>query len=191
MATGNSYIRYLNLNRIEAQEKSAKKFMIFGCILAVFFGFAIFACFFRLGSEEPIPMSYLPGYVLFFFISGIPIFISIKKSNQIKAARRYETIFGSDTDGIITGDELSRQLQKPSFKIFEELDKLFKKGFFQNCNLQLGGNPCVKIDNSISQDIKGTGFVEVKCPSCGGTSRIRADSHTKCTYCGSPLYGKV
>ena len=191
MATGNSSIRYLNLDRIAAQEKSAKRLMIFGCILATFFGFAIFACFFKLGSEEPIPKSYLPGYVLFFFISLIPILISRKKSNQIKAASRYETIFGSDTDGIITADELSTLLQKPSFKIFEELEVLFKKGFFQNCNLQQGGNPCVKIDNALVNDTAGTGFVEVKCKNCGGTNRIRADSSSVCSYCGGPLLGKI
>ena len=188
MATGDDYIRYLNLDRIEKETNTARKLMKFGYILVGLFFIGILGCMFKLAD---VPKQNLPVYCILIVPSVIPILIAKAKEKDIKAARRYETIFGSDTDGIITGDELSSQLQKPAFKIFEELDKLFKKGFFQNCNLQLGGNPCVKIDNSIGQDVDGTGFVEVRCQNCGGTSRIRADSHTKCTYCGSPLYGKV
>lgn len=88
-------------------------------------------------------------------------------------------------------EELSNQLQKPSFKIFEELELLFRKGFFQNCSLQQGGSPCVKIDNAIIDDKAGKGFVEVKCKNCGGTSRIRADSSSPCSFCGAPLLSKI
>lgn len=140
--------------------------------------------------DNPIPPENLPVYVLLLIPSAIPILISKKKLSEIKATRRYETIFVSDTDGIITAEELSNQLQKPSFKIFEELELLFRKGFFQNCSLQQSGSPCVKIDNAIIDDKAGTGFVEVKCKNCGGTSRIRADS-SPCSFCGAPLLGKI
>lgn len=108
--------------------------------------------------DNPIPPENLPVCVLLLIPSAIPILISKKKLSEIKAARRYETIFG--------------------------------KGFFQNCSLQQGGSPCVKIDNAIIDDKAGKGFVEVKCKNCGGTSRIRADS-SPCSFCGAPLLGKI
>lgn len=109
--------------------------------------------------DNPIPPENLPVYVLLLIPSAIPILISKKKTGEIKATRRYETIF--------------------------------RKGFFQNCSLQQGGSPCVKIDNAIIDDKAGKGFVEVKCKNCGGTSRIRADSSSPCSFCDAPLLGKI
>lgn len=54
---------------------------------------------------------------------------SKKKLSEIKAARRYETIFVNDTDGIITVEELSDQLQKPSFKSLKNLSYYSERDF--------------------------------------------------------------
>ena len=45
--------------------------------------------------------------------------------------------------------------------------------------------------NALDDDTLGAGFVEVKCPNCGGTSRIRAETYGKCSYCGESLFGTV
>ena len=220
MAVGDASIRYLNLDRIEKEAKSAKKFMKWGCVLVCFFAIGILGSLFKIndGKKKPSVNDILSGssieltdeekamlapYLekketnplfmscILLIPSAIPILISRKKSSEIASARRYETIFGSDTDGIITADELSTQLKRPSSKIFAELKDLFTKGYFQNCSLENGESPCVKIDNAIGNEVLGTGFVEVTCKNCGATNRIRADSHGKCSYCGNPLYGKI
>ena len=41
MAVGDASIRYLNLDRIEKEAKSAKKFMKWGCVLVCFFGIGV------------------------------------------------------------------------------------------------------------------------------------------------------
>lgn len=220
MAAGDDGIRYLNLEKIGKEEKSAKKLMKVGCILVCIFGIAILGALFKidgsteektrkdmeafsgleLGSEEMTMitkfldvknMSPLYLSVILLIPSAIPIFVSRKKFREIASARRYETIFGSDTDGIITAYELSIQLRRPDAKIFSELERLFAKGYFQNCSLQKGENPCVKIDNALGGGTIGTGFVEIKCPSCGAPNRIREGSHGKCSYCENPLFGKI
>ncbi|MBQ3650542.1 MAG: hypothetical protein IJJ66_03735 [Treponema sp.] len=220
MAVGDASIRYLNLDRIEKEAKSAKKFMKWGCVLVCFFGIGILGSLFKINDEnkkftgndilsssdvklteeeKAMLAPYLekketnPLYMscILLIPSAIPILISRKKFREIASARRYETIFGSDTDGIITADELSTQLKRPSSKIFAELKDLFVKGYFQNCSLGKEGDTCVKIDNALGNEVLGTGFVEVTCKNCGATNRIRADSHGKCSYCGNPLYGKI
>ena len=105
--------------------------------------------------------------------------------------RRYEMIFGADEDGIVTVDELSTQMGKPGYKIFKELEGLFKKGYFSNCNLQQGGKPCVIINNAMIDGAQGVGFINVQCPNCAGVNRIRVGSYGQCTFCGNQIVGKA
>lgn len=91
MAIGDKNIRYLNLDRIEAQENSASKFMKWGYGLIIFFSFGILGCLLNKLRirDNPIPPENLPVYVLLLIPSAIPILISKKKTEEIKAARRY------------------------------------------------------------------------------------------------------
>lgn len=182
--------KYLNLDQVRRQESSAGKFILWGFIGICAFALGILCCFFPIAGEK-VSMKLLPVYIILMASCAIPIYIGKKKKGETAAARRYEKIFGNDVDGTVTAEELSSKTGKPSFKIFSELEVLFRKGYFQNCNLQLGGNPCVKINNALDDDTLGAGFVEVKCPNCGGTSRIRAGTYGKCSYCGESLFGAV
>ncbi len=182
--------KYLNMDQVYRYESIADKLVKWGFIGICFFALGVLCCFFPIAGEK-VSIKLLPVYIILMAACGIPIYIGKKKNGEISTAMRYEKIFGSDVDGTVTAEELSAQMNKPSFEIFPELDILFKKGYFQNCNLQLGGNPCVKIDNALDGDNLGTGFVEVKCPNCGGTSHIRVGTNGTCSYCGESLFGKA
>ena len=47
MATGDDYIRYLNLDRIEKETNTARKLMKFGYILVGLFFIGILGCIFK------------------------------------------------------------------------------------------------------------------------------------------------
>ena len=72
---------------------------------------------------------------------------------------------------------------KATAQILSELERLVEKGYLCNCSLQKTGQPCVLLSD-------GSGFVNVVCDICGGTTRIRAGSSGKCEYCGKALESK-
>ena len=112
------------------------------------------------------------------FINGI------KNGRRANLARRYNSIFMCDQDGTVTIDELSKQAGKPSYKVLSELEWLFGKGVFRDCTLQKQGMPCVMLSG---RENSKTGFVNVVCEKCNGTTRIRAGSSGKCEYCGNAI----
>ncbi len=185
MIMSKANIRYLNEDIINEQDKKKKRQIVAGSILTGFFLSATIACF--TGSIE---MKNLAVYLIALPLSIWPLILGITKARAISAARRYETIFGGDRNGVITVDELSVQMGKPGYKIFPELEKLFRRGYFQNCTLQQGGHPCVIIDEATDTTKQGVGFVTVLCPSCGATNSVRSGSYSKCSYCEAPLIGK-
>ena len=78
---------------------------------------------------------------------------------------------------------------KATAQILSELERLLEKGYLCNCSLQKTGQPCVLLSDGRA-DIDGSGFVNVVCDICGGTTRLRAGSSGKCEYCGKALESK-
>ncbi|MBO4910092.1 MAG: hypothetical protein J5476_12515 [Lachnospiraceae bacterium] len=176
-------IRYLNEQKIASHDTKRKVQIVIALIFGSFnlFGFVSFII------EKD------PGGVALFGILLLPFaylfWCGINTGILIESARRYETVFGGDRDGFVTVEELSTMFGKPGYKLMAELEKLFRRGYFQNCTLQQGGHPGVVIyDAPIGEN--GVGFIEVKCPNCGGINRIRSGSHSKCTFCGGPVSGQ-
>lgn len=178
-------IRYLNESIIRAHEGKKKVQLIVGGILAAFNLFGIVEV-----VAGEIDKKNLPVYVVFMFPAILLLCLGIRTGMLIESARRYETVFGGDRDGIITVEELSTQMGKPGYKIFSELEKVFRRGYFQNCSLQQGGHPAVIINDMLYEGSDGVGFLEVKCSNCGGVNRIRNGAAGKCSYCGAPIAGK-
>lgn len=177
--------RYLNQNRILKLEHSKKLRFGWGLGLMIFFGLALGGSFTGETSTEP------STFVLIFIGlagGGYLLFRSRKLGQQRETAVRYEQCFSADRDGVVTMAELSRATGKDSGIILRELEQLFRQNFFTGCAFQRGENPCVVIYDA---DVEGqSGFVSVECPHCGGSSRIRIGSQTKCEYCGSPISAK-
>ena len=116
--------------------------------------------------------------------SALLLLNGIKNGTMAARAYRYNSIFMCDIDGTVTIDELAKQSGKPPFRVLSELEKLFDKGVFCDCTLQKQGAPCVILSGRKGSK---TGFVNIVCEKCNGTTRIRAGSSGKCEYCGNAI----
>ena len=116
--------------------------------------------------------------------SALLLLNGIKNGRMAARAYRYNSIFMCDVDGTVTINELANQSGKPPFKVISELEKLFAKGVFCECTLQKQGSPCVILSG---REGSKTGFVNIVCEKCNGTTRIRAGSSGKCEYCGNAI----
>ncbi|MBU5451197.1 hypothetical protein [Acetivibrio sp. MSJd-27] len=116
--------------------------------------------------------------------SALLLLNGIKNGRMAARAYRYNSIFMCDVDGTVTINELAKQSGKPPFKVLSELEKLFEKGVFCECTLQKQGSPCVILSG---REGSKTGFVNIVCEKCNGTTRIRAGSSGKCEYCGNAI----
>lgn len=116
--------------------------------------------------------------------SALLLLNGIKNGRMAARAYRYNSIFMCDVDGTVTINEIANQSGKPPFKVISELEKLFEKGVFCDCTLQKQGSPCVILSG---REGSKTGFVNIVCEKCNGTTRIRAGSSGKCEYCGNAI----
>ena len=173
---------YLNQELIRKTRSKAKFQMIFGISLLCFHSLG-FLCVY----EGTLPKMYIPLTVTLLVPFIYLIWCAAIHYSFISKAEAYDKIFIKDKDGIITASEMGNVLNKEYFDIFVELEKIFRRGYFVNCTLQQGRNPSVIINNAQVGDPKGVGFMQMICPKCGASTRIRANSRGKCEYCGSTI----
>lgn len=160
--------------------------LIFGGFLTAVFGFGVIA---GLMGDETL-RQHLTMYTVFLIPSVLLFLRGFRIAHWNNLARRYDIIFAGDRDGFVSMEELIRQTGKPDQKIIGELNRLFDKGYFTDCTLEVVGNPGVRIlDARIGEENRG--FLDVFCPSCGGVNRLRAGSYGKCSFCGAPIQGKL
>ena len=178
----NTYLNYAILSFNEV--KRIVEFVICG-IFIPFFIFALITEILDLSGEGEI--SIVIVWLICLLLNILILWNAIKTGILIRAAVRYNDIFCADRDGTNTLKEFSIILNKPDYAIEKELKTLFRYRYFRNCVLQQGGDFCVILNDAKDKDVKKFGFVEVTCKNCGGTSRIRAGTVGKCSYCGSPL----
>ena len=171
---------YLNENIIWKNKAKAKVQMIIGATMIFFY-----SCGFLGIHEDNLPQYYIALIISLMMPAFYLIYCACIHFGNISRAQRYNEIFRNDKNGIITAHEMAEVMNMKYYDIFVELDKLFRRGYFVNCTLQLGRNPSVIINNAQVGDEKGTGFLQVICPKCGASTRIRANSRGNCEYCGS------
>lgn len=173
---------YLNEEVIKKNRSKAKKQMIWG-VTAIAFYSAAFS-----GVKDGSLEGY---YIALIIVLLLPHFYLVwcarRNYNMNSLAQKYNKIFTSDRNGIITASEMEQTIGKKYFDIFIELEMLFRNGYFVNCTLQQGRNPSVIINNAQAGDQKGIGFMQMVCPKCGGYTRIRANSAGQCEFCGSDI----
>ena len=156
--------------------------IVIGCLMNAFYfmDFVAIATG-RLATNfiAPVIALMVPGFYL--------LWCGSRNCDTVIKARKYSRIFAEDQNGIITAMELEKSINKRYFDIFIELEKLFRKGIFINCTLQQGKNPRVIINNAQVGDQGAAGFMQMVCPRCGASTRIRANSAGNCEYCGSQI----
>lgn len=157
--------------------------VIVGGILTVLFATSVFMAIMDSGNEL---RQNLTVYVALLIPSVLLLYKGIKAGVLTDLANRYNSIFECDRDGIVTIVELGKQTGKANANILSELERLIEKGYLCNCSLQKTGQPCVILsDGTVAGN--GSGFVNVVCDICGGTTRLRAGSSGRCEYCGKAL----
>ena len=178
LSGGGTYISKVAIARITLKKHIQ---MIIGGFFTAVFLFGIISGV--TGYNEKLRDNLITNIVMI-IPSALLLLNGIKNGTTAARAYRYNSIFMCDTDGTVTINELSKQSGKPPFKVLSELVKLFEKGVFCECTLQKQGSPCVILSG---REGSKTGFVNVVCEKCNGTTRIRVGSSGKCEYCGNAI----
>ena len=186
-------IKYNYLSPIfESQRKKSKGFIIAGSIIAGLYAFGtIYSLVIPMPMQQTTSQNleyklYTPIFAAMIIPGLVLLCIGLVMNRKVNVALRYETILSGDKNGIVDIHELTGQTGKRPDEVIKELESLFRKGFFQGCTLQLEGSPAIIINDAMVGET-GTGFAEVRCPKCGGATRIRAGSRGVCSFCHSPI----
>ncbi len=156
--------------------------LVAGTLLTSFFTFGFFSTL--LSRDEPKEDLII---AVVFLVPSVALLVSGIRTGRLNgAARRYESIFAGDRNGVVTISELEKQTGSDRAKVLAELEALFRRGYFSGCTLQRGGDPCVIISDAMREEA-GLGFVTVRCPLCGGANRLRAGSRGTCSFCGGAI----
>ncbi len=174
---------YLSPDVMMTQVQKKKRHFVIGLIFVIFFGFGLV---YGLVKPDDPTAQFTVIYAILMLPGVFFLWNSIRTGHLIDAARRYETILSADRDGIVHIAELTGQTGKDEAAVMNELGNLFNKGFFIGCTLKRDGQPAVIINDAQTGE-DGVGFAGVKCPKCGGTTRIRAGSRGQCSFCHSPI----
>ena len=181
------YKRALFIKKTLVKAGIRKRIMVIsGGILTVLFATSVLMAILDSGDEL---RQNLIVYVALLIPSVLLLYKGMKDGALTDLANRYNSIFECDRDGVVTISELTKQMGKATPKILSELEWLLEKGYLCNCSLQKTGQPCIILSDGRA-DIDGSGFVNVVCDICGGTTRLRAGSSGKCEYCGKALESK-
>ena len=157
--------------------------VISGGILTVLFATSVLMAILDSGNEL---RQNLIVYVALLIPSALLLYKGMKAGVLTDLANLYNSIFECDRDGVVTISEFTKQTGKASPQILSELERLLEKGYLCNCSLQKTGQPRVILSDGTAAG-NGSGFVNVICDVCGGTTRLRAESSGRCEYCGSAL----
>ena len=176
--------RYLSPEAVGRLARKKKRQQIWGWVLTIFFALSVVLSLTE--KENQTIINGLPLYAACLAASAFLLWCSFRSAARLAQAQRYGSLFAQDRNGVVTAAELARANGLPEFKARAQLEKLFRLGLFQNCALETGGELRVVLSDA-SFETKRAGFVNVRCASCGGTSRIRADTVGVCEYCGSPI----
>ena len=173
---------YLNRKIISKIGIKANVQLIIGICMNFFYSCGVLAVF-----DGKAPTYFIALYIALMVPGFYLIWCGIMNKKMTGRAMKYDAVFAQDKNGVVTASEMGEQLGMKYFDIFIELEKLFRKGYFINCTLQQGRNPSVIINNAQIGDLKAAGFMQMVCPKCGASTRIRANSRGKCEYCGSVI----
>lgn len=173
---------YLAKGIIERKSASRKALFIAGGIIAV-----VFALMFPLAFTTNPELK--PNLVLYGFCILPGLFLiwrGIKLGKQMDMARRFDSVFSCDRDGFVTAAELVHQSGMGEQETMQQLELLFRKGYFERCTLHRHSRVGVELDDAEIGD-SGGGFVNAICSHCGGTTRLRAGTIGKCDFCGGAV----
>ena len=169
---------FLSAGRVTKSTIVRYLFTILGGLLTTFFAIGLVLCLTDSSMRDDLWVA------LFLLIpSAWVLWKGIASGRDLELARHYQSVFAADAHGVVTLEKLMRQTGKSGTQIAKELERLFRKSYFQGCTLRR--EPLSVTLTGTKQG--GEAFVAVVCPHCGGTTRLRAGSRGKCDYCDSAI----
>lgn len=173
---------YLSKEVIATLEKRKKRCLVWGIVLCSFFALAAMMSFAEVDPEGTL-RQYRWFYVVALALSFLPLLAGIRASITLKRLYRCNAIFEADQDGFVTLKEISAGTHMSQEQTLRMLEKLCSTGAIVNCAfIRSGERPGVSLGGG-----RTIGFRNVKCPNCGGTTRMRYGTVGVCEYCGSAL----
>ena len=173
---------YLSTHKMTRAAASRKALLIAGGIIVGLFAL-MFPIAFTTNPE-------LKQNLVFYGVCMLPglflIWRGIKLGKQMDMARRFDSVFSCDRDGFVTAAELVHQSGMGEQETMQQLELLFRKGYFERCTLHRHSRVGVELDDAEIGDSAG-GFVNAVCAHCGGTTRLRAGTIGKCDFCGGSV----
>ncbi len=169
---------YLSAARLTKSTLIRYLFTIVGGVSTAFWTFGLILCFTDSGMRDSWWVA-----VILLVPSVWMLWKGIRTGKDLELARRYQGVFTASRDGSVTLDDLVRHTGKSGAAIDTELERLFRKGYFQGCTL---------LKQPLAVTLTGTRksgehYRDVVCPHCGGTSRLRTGAGGRCEYCGSAI----
>ena len=169
---------YLSGGRLTKSTVVRYLFTIAGGLSTAFWTFGLVLTFTREDMRENWWVA-----VILLIPSAWMLWKGIRTGRDLELARRYQGVFAASRSESVTLEDLLRHTGKSGAVISGELERLFRKGYFQGCTL---------LKQPLSVTLTGTKksgalYRDVVCPHCGGTSRLRAGAGGRCDYCGSAI----
>lgn len=116
--------------------------------------------------------------------SVLLLLLGIRQARRMDLARRYDSALCALRGAAVPLSALAEQTGKSEGQVLQELEVLFRKGFFRDCSLRRGRDAAVLLPGGEPEQ---RSFVSVKCPNCGAPNSLPAHSRGRCEYCGSSL----
>lgn len=170
---------YIHKDEIERSKRNGKWQMVFAIIGLLFFGIGLIG-----GFSDPSLAQYRVIYLVFLLPFAWMLWQSIKKGQLRSMARRYNGIFCSDADGLISLAQLSANLNQTASQIRKELETLLHKGYLHNCTLSLDDPPRMILGGNGNANGRTAAAV---CPNCGANNTVREGYASTCIYCGTVI----
>ncbi len=111
--------------------------------------------------------------------------IAVKKIALTGKAKRFNSLFESDPDGVISLERAAKLFGEPVHELADLFEQLVGKGYLVNCALQNPDNPVFVLNNGAKTATER--FNSICCPNCGGVNVIKRDFVERCCYCGASL----
>ena len=124
---------FLSAGRVTKSTIVRYLFTILGGLLTTFFAIGLVLCLTDSSMRDDLWVA------LFLLIpSAWVLWKGIASGRDLELARHYQSVFAADAHGVVTLEELMRQTGKSGTQIAKELERLFRKSYFQGCTLRRG-----------------------------------------------------
>lgn len=182
---------YLSKNRILLSNLlSAAMIMVSSFFIFIgFVGVGLVISWFT-GSDEYFRRNesvgeYLAVYIGLLLVFGVLMTAGIRRLILAGKARKFNSLFENDPDGVISLEKAAGLFGMPVHKFVSLFDRLVKKGFLVNCSLSNPDNPVIVLNNGAATAEER--FDVIHCPNCGAPNQIKLGFVEICRYCGSGI----